>query len=327
MKLRLPFALGLAMASVTLAVINLWPFTPPGEGARTAASDAAGAPPELRPWLGDSLYHPLEKPKSGEWLDSVHEWPQSVKSYRNSQSNLPDQTRQVLYLLPLGEFPRNGSAPSLEVLREYLGIFFGLESRLMPAEPEAAAGAKRRLNATSGQPQLLTSDLLKWLPGRVPADAYALLAVTMTDLYPKESWNFVFGEATLKQRVGVFSLARHDPAFFFGGGSPARERRTTHPTVHAIILRRACITLSHESGHMFGWSHCRYYQCLMGGSGGVEESDRFPTGLCPVCLHKLYVAKPFDPPGRQRRLLAFYQQHGMKEDARQAQVLLEAAGK
>lgn len=109
--------------------------------------------------------------------------------------------------------------------------------------------------------------------------------------------------------------------------SSPHEGRTTHPTVKAMILRRACITLSHESGHMFGWSHCRYYQCLMGGSGGVEESDRFPTGLCPVCLHKLYVAKPFDPSGRQRHLLAFYQQHGMKEDARQAQLVLEAAGK
>jgi hypothetical protein len=33
------------------------------------------------------------------------------------------------------------------------------------------------------------------------------------------------------------------------------------------------------------------------------------------------------PPGRQRLLLAFYQQHGMKEDARQAQLVLEAVGK
>jgi hypothetical protein len=39
------------------------------------------------------------------------------------------------------------------------------------------------------------------------------------------------------------------------------------------------------------------------------------------------VAKPFDPPGRQRRLLAFYQQHGMKEDALLAPLVLEAAEK
>ena len=58
MKLRLPFALGLAMAmaSVTLAGINLWPFTPPGRRGRAAASDATGASPELRRWLEDSLY-------------------------------------------------------------------------------------------------------------------------------------------------------------------------------------------------------------------------------------------------------------------------------
>lgn len=131
-----------------------------------------------------------------------------------------------------------------------------------------------------------------------------------------KNW-FVFGEATFKERVGVFSLARHDPAFFYGGSS-----LEALPAVKALMLRRACVTLSHESGHMFGWAHCRYYRCLMGGSGSLEESDCAPAALCPVCLRKLYSAKAFDPAQRQEQLWSFFQRHGMMEDAAEAEGIL-----
>merc|ERR1711916_120285 len=41
-------------------------------------------------------------------------------------------------------------------------------------------------------------------------DAYALIGVTMEDLYPRDSWNFVFGLADMTGRNGVFSFARYD---------------------------------------------------------------------------------------------------------------------
>ncbi len=321
MKLRLPFALGLAMACVTLAVMRLWPFTPPGEATRTAAAAGDGAPEVLRPWLQDHLYRPLQTPQPGDWLHSSPEWAQSVRVWQKSKPNLPDPTRHVLYLMPMGDFPEGGRAPSLEVLREYLGLYFGMEARLMRPEPESGPNPERRINGESGKPQLLTRDILKWLPGRLPPDAYAMLAVTLTDLYPKASWNFVFGEATYKKRVGVFSLARNDPAFFIGG-----DALLAPPVVRALILRRACLILSHETGHMFGWAHCRYYQCVMGGTGSQEESDRFPLGLCPVCLHKRYLAGPFDPARRQQDLVDFYQRNGLTEDADHARELLGRVG-
>jgi hypothetical protein len=80
MKLRLPFALGLAIASVTMAVINLWPFTPPDAASRIRAAAVDEAPEVLRPMLADRLYPPLEKPRPGDWLASGHEWAQSVKA-------------------------------------------------------------------------------------------------------------------------------------------------------------------------------------------------------------------------------------------------------
>ena len=47
----------------------------------------------------------------------------------------------------------------------------------------------------------------------VPSDAYCMLTVTMQDLYPFDSWNYVFGWANYTSRTGVFSFGRYDPAF------------------------------------------------------------------------------------------------------------------
>ena len=71
-----------------------------------------------------------------------------------------------------------------------------------------------RKNPYTHQPQLLTEDILDILRHNLPADAFCTIGITMRDLYPNPSWNFVFGEASLDDRVGVFSFARYDPAFY-----------------------------------------------------------------------------------------------------------------
>jgi len=96
----------------------------------------------------------------------------------------------------------------------------------------------------------------------------------MTDLYPEPSWNFVFGQASLRERVGVYSFARYDSAFY----GEARDR-----DYETLLLRRSCKVLAHETGHMFGLAHCIYFNCLMNGSNHLAESDRRPLHLCPVC--------------------------------------------
>lgn len=302
------------MAAVTMAVLRFWPFNPPGLEVRTGAAGVEEAARELRPWLEDRLYAPLGIPEPGDWLHKSYEPSQSVRAWRRMNPNLPSGVRKRLYLLPLGEWGRSPRIPSLEALREYLGLFFGLEAVLVEAVPAAEVPLVRRINEHFQVEQWKTGEILRWLPGRLPADAYALLAVTLTDLYPQNSWNFVFGEATLRNRVGVFSLARNDPEF--GSGSTGTLK--PHRSIQSLMLRRACVILSHEMGHMFGWTHCRYYRCLMGGSGSLEESDRSPMGLCPVCLHKLHIAVPFAPERRHAELQQFLERHGMEADAHEA---------
>ena len=44
------------------------------------------------------------------------------------------------------------------------------------------------------------------LPGLLPNNAAALIAFTNDDLYPDESMNYVFGQASFDRRVGIWSL-------------------------------------------------------------------------------------------------------------------------
>lgn len=57
---------------------------------------------------------------------------------------------------------------------------------------------------------------------------------------------------------------------------------------------RVLQTLTHEIGHIFGLRHCQWLACLMQGSNHLEEADRRPLNLCPICLRKLQCAVGFN---------------------------------
>lgn len=112
-------------------------------------------------------------------------------------------------------------------LREYCQVFFyGLTVKMLPAVTVAQTGCTFRVNRNSQNLQILTGrfgpqrkrnaknsklkynswllkllliigDLLRFLQNRQPEDAFCIVGITMIDLYPKESWNFVFGQASL----------------------------------------------------------------------------------------------------------------------------------
>ena len=62
----------------------------------------------------------------------------------------------------------------------------------------------------------------------VPLDAYCMLTITMEDLFPGNSWNYVFGWAMYKARTGVFSFLRYDPKFL--GRSSSESEMTKEET-------------------------------------------------------------------------------------------------
>lgn len=249
-------------------------------------------------------FEAMGKPAPGEWLAEHREKPQSFADFLNAETNVPAGERRIIYLLPIGEFPE--TAPPLAALSAITHAFFQIEVRMMPAVKVADVAAKTRINEYTKKRQLLAPDVLVWLTKRLPADAFGLMAITMEDLYPEPSWNFVFGMASLRERVGVQSFARQDPAFF---GEPRGA------DWQKVALRRATWTLVHEIGHMFGLTHCTYWKCVQAGSNHQAEADSRPLHPCPVCLRKLHSAIEFDPAVREDELARVLRELGIDDEA------------
>lgn len=249
-------------------------------------------------------FEPMRPPSSNDWLAQHPEPPQTFDQFLRKDTRVPGPQRHVIYLLPIGEFPPD--APPLPALSSIVHAFFSLEVRVLPAVKLDDVIAKQRINESSKKRQLLAPDVLLWLTKRIPDDAFGLMAVTMEDLYPKESWNFVFGMASLEERVGVQSFARQDPAFFGEKRSAGWKQ---------LALRRATWTLVHEIAHMFGLTHCVHWECVVAGSNHQEESDRRPLHPCPVCLRKLHSSIEFDPAEREANLAKVLGELGITDEA------------
>jgi archaemetzincin len=259
--------------------------------------------------MDDPDFERIGKPRPGEWLYHFHEPGQSYDEYVRSNPVRTSGSRQVLVFQPVGPF----SSIEQDIISKaaaFAGIWFDLPTRVeQPVTLPENGWHRLRRFPWQDRPtkQYRTGYFLhELLPGRIPEDAVCYLAITMADLYPDEQWNFVFGQASLSERIGVYSMARYFPQFW---GEKEAEGMDT------LTLRRSCKVLVHEVGHIFGLTHCIYYRCAMNGSNSLEESDRRPLRLCPICLKKLQWNRGFDIVRRYEELKAFYEEHDLKEEA------------
>ncbi len=282
-------------------------FKVPGEEERLKAIGLLSGRSETlkRAFEPGADFEPVPVPSPGDWLYEHHERGQSFNEFVNSSPNRPDKNRNRIYLQPLGNFTKE-SSPSVEKLRDYAVSFFFLEVEVLPPLDIKEAKLTTRVNPYTRKPQILTSDVLNILKKNLPGDAFCLMAITMEDLYPHPTWNFVFGQASLRERVGVYSFARYDPAFY------GEERGKDYKK---LLLWRSCKVLVHEIGHQFGIEHCIFYHCVMNGSNHLLESDARPLHLCPVDLRKLYYSVEFDVVERYKKLQHFYEECGFEEEA------------
>jgi len=251
-----------------------------------AIGDTSKLSPALQRAFDPQDHVPAGKPGDGFEVAEHPEEPQPFDLYVRNKPNIPDGERRVIYLLPLGTFP--SSAPKIPALVEIVRAFYTLEVKTLPAVKmeDLLLDVTTRTNRGTGKLQLLSTDVLHWLTKRVPDDAFGVVAITMVDLYPEPSWNFVFGQASFRERVAVQSFARQDPAFF---GEP-RE-----PGWETLSLERAT------------W--------IVAGSNHQEEADRAPLHPCPVCLRKLHHAIGFDPEVREVTLAAALRKYGITDEA------------
>lgn len=248
----------------------------------------------------------MTAPGPHDWLAHHKEPGQAYNEYIDTGPIKQDNIRNMIYLQPLGSFP-DGRSPSLKMLKEFAGAYFAVDVKIIPAMSLSDHNFTTRINDLTGERQILTGDILDLLIKNIPPDAYCVLSITMKDLYPAPTWNFVFGQAYLREHAGVFSFARYDPVFY---GIDRTE------DYKKILLLRSCKVLAHEVCHMFGLYHCIYYQCCMNGSNHLKESDSRPIHLCPVCLRKLYYSIGFDIITRYHELSKFYEKSGFGNEVR-----------
>jgi len=280
-------------------------FVPPNaDKRRKAIGSLAGLSPQLkRAFDPDEHFEALPAPEPGEWLAEHPEKGQTFDQFVASRSSRPDARRSTIYLVPFGDFDAEWS-PKMSDLEACASAFFQITVKSLPPCPLDNKQFTTREN--SGKRQYLSTDFLRHLPTLLPADGFAILGITMQDLYPDPAWNYVFGQASLRDRAGIYSFARYDPLF--------RGKKRTADEKESLLLRSLGVLL-HETGHMFGMAHCIYYRCLMNGANNLEESDKQPMHLCPICLRKLHHSVGFNIVTRYESLLQEYERLEIKEEA------------
>jgi archaemetzincin len=266
----------------------------------SAIGSTNALPDSLQRALSIDDFEPIPVPGPNDWLAVHHENGQTYDEFIQFVYNSPDEIHNVIYLQPIGQF-RQDQSPSLDLLREFTAAYFVMNVDILPSIDINRFDLTLRLNPYSQNRQILTGDILHNLNRNLPANAFCVLALTMEDLYPDPRWNFVFGQASLHDRVGVFSFARYDPVFY-GESRGSRYQK--------LLLRRSAKVLVHETAHMFSLAHCIFFKCVMNGSNNLQEGDSRPLSLCPVCLRKLQSSIRFDVAARYHRLQQFYSNAG-----------------
>jgi archaemetzincin len=244
--------------------------------------------------------------RPGSWLNQFREEGQNLARYQAGQPNRVTRDQPIL-LRPLGRIERPESARLIEPVREFVSLYFQLDTALEDGLelPRAALDPAR-----GDEGQYDADVVLEALEGTCPEGAGACLAVTDRDLYVPDL-QYVFGLGHFRKRVGVFSTYRV--------GKPRRNAVTGEREAvrDPEPLRRALKIAVHELGHELSLAHCVHYRrCVMAGTNSMNESDAGRLTLCPLDHEKLRWNLGFDPYRRFKDLARFAHRHGLHPEAR-----------
>jgi archaemetzincin len=243
----------------------------------------------------------LPKPLPSDWLGKYHEDGQTFEQYLRAKPVRRSNKLNKIYICLIGDFtPQQREV--LTAAEQYLGILYDapvIERKQVALSDIPPRGERK----DEDRHQILTTYVLNEIlgPDR-PRDALAYLAFTATDLYPRDEMNFVFGQATLSERVGVWSIHRN--------GDPAESDEAFR-----LCLLRTMKIAGHETGHIVSMPHCIAFHCGMNGVNNRNELDRAPLAFCPVCFRKLCWNLQVDPAEHLQKLATFCEEQKLTEEA------------
>jgi len=253
----------------------------------------------------------FEKPRALE----NREPPQSFEDYVRSKPVRVTAKRTAIVIQPLGKFTAD-KKELIKKLGEFISLYFCCEVRIAQEKDLPENGFRMRVTPDGKKSwrQYKTGPILFGiLKPNLSRDAVCYFGITMEDLYHKEDWNYLFGQASLQDRVALFSLCRYFSHFWRGWGI---TRKSYVAAGEKLSTYRSMGVISHEIGHVFGLGHCQYYLCNMCYANSLDELDRYPVHLCPICLKKLCWNRGFDVLERYEKLREFYEKNGFGEEAR-----------
>ena len=259
-------------------------FFLPDDKERQSALGAFGGIPYLHRKAVTSfgvLISPKLGPGPDDWLAHFYEAGQTFEQYKIRPGRVEGDKNEVV-LQPLGE----------EIAGEMLEMVVGLAAAYFPtlrftvkdAIPTSALGFE-------SEPIYDSSAIINRIRQFPPISRYALIALTSQDLYHTDPTNFVFSVCNTPAKVAVLSTARLQSA--------RGDSQLFYLRVAKLVVTAVCLAA--------GLKHCTYYECVMNGAWSVEELDRAPLHVCPICLRKLLFCFDFNPMDWYSGLLAYTQ--------------------
>ncbi|NMM48554.1 archaemetzincin [Marinigracilibium pacificum] len=241
----------------------------------------------------------LKEPLAGEWRYYYKEGHQDLNSYINSITHR-DENSNVIYIQPLGDFDSLENQLINETV-EYLKLYYPAKVSLLatkslesvPDNSKRIHGGNHQIHAPHILYEILEKDKFN--------DGIAHLAITNRDLYPKKSWNYVFGLANYEKQVGVCSFNRY-------------VDEVLNPDDFELVLNRIIKTSTHEINHMLMMKHCVENLCIMNGANSLVEMENRPNRLCSICNSKLMYTFQHDVYERLKGMEAFFKSHNMNND-------------
>ena len=249
----------------------------------------------------------LDKPRPGEWrYEHPEERHQSFDDYVQQQPVRKSHQLSTIYICLLGDFNRE-QQKIIDANREYLEVFFQTPVKIAQrVSLDKIPTRAQRKNPHEGHLQVLSTYVLdELLKPQRPKDALAYVAFSSADLwtrYEGRDWNFVFGQAQIRERVGVWSIARFP--------DPAADQES-----YQRCLKLTLATASHETSHILTMPHCSEFACSLNGCNHLLESESKPLHVCPSCFRKLCWNLRLEPVSYCRKLGKYCEQHDFKEEA------------
>uniref|UniRef100_A0A2I2Z3U5 Archaemetzincin-2 n=1 Tax=Gorilla gorilla gorilla TaxID=9595 RepID=A0A2I2Z3U5_GORGO len=131
------------------------------------------------------------------WITSHPEAPQDFEQFfSNPYRKTPSPDKRSIYIQIISE-------EYIKWLTGYCkAYFYRLRVKLLEPVPVSTTRCSFRVNENTQNLQIHAGDILKFLKKKKPEDAFCVVGITMIHLYPRDSWNFVFGQASLTDGTG-----------------------------------------------------------------------------------------------------------------------------